>query len=111
MCKRHLANARCWKYCYVQVRPNGAYTPLVRSFLSLDADGRVVRLDSFSKFIAPESRCGCWNTGPKELVTTVMVKAEAGIVSVKLYDLSTRLLSDSYDRVDDQVLQLLPSPL
>lgn len=84
MCKRHLANARCWKDCYLQVRPNGAYTPLVRSFLSSDADGRVVRLDSFSKFIAPESRCG-WITGPKELVTAVMVKAEARIVNVKLY--------------------------
>ncbi|OXG52760.1 aromatic amino acid aminotransferase I [Cryptococcus neoformans] len=63
-------------YCYLQVRPNGADTPLIPSFLSLDVDGRVVRLDSFSKFIAPGSRCG-WITGPKELVTAVMVKAEA----------------------------------
>lgn len=88
----HLANTRCWKDCYIQVRPNGADTPLIPSFLSLDVDGRVVRLDSFSKFIAPGSRCG-WITGPKELVTAVMVKAEASSVSVKPYDRSTSLLS------------------
>lgn len=88
---RHLANTRCYKDCYLQVRPNGADTPLMPSFLSLDLDGRVVRLDSFSKFIAPGSRCG-WITGPKELVTTIMVKAEASSVSVKPYDLSISLL-------------------
>ncbi|KIR25440.1 hypothetical protein I307_06023 [Cryptococcus deuterogattii 99/473] len=44
--------------------------------VSLDVDGRVVPLDSFSKFIAPGSKCG-WITGLKELVTAVMVKAKA----------------------------------
>lgn len=57
--------------------------------VSLDVDGRVVHLDSFSKFIASGSKCS-WITGLKELVTAVMVKAKASTVSVKLYDLSTR---------------------
>merc|ERR1712048_820553 len=37
------------------------------SFLSLDGDGRVLRLDSFSKFLAPGFRLG-WVTGPQPLI-------------------------------------------
>ncbi|OQV08437.1 hypothetical protein CLAIMM_12711 [Cladophialophora immunda] len=40
---------------------------LVPSFLSLDTSGRVLRLDSFSKIIAPGSRCG-WVTGSKQVI-------------------------------------------
>ncbi|TBU50218.1 pyridoxal phosphate-dependent transferase [Dichomitus squalens] len=36
-------------------------TPFVRSFLSLDTDGRVMRIDSFSKIMAPGMRLG-WIT-------------------------------------------------
>ncbi|PIL24415.1 hypothetical protein GSI_14169 [Ganoderma sinense ZZ0214-1] len=36
-------------------------TPFARSFLSLDTDGRVVRVDSFSKIMAPGMRLG-WVT-------------------------------------------------
>ena len=36
-------------------------TPFARSFLSLDTDGRVVRVDSFSKIMAPGMRLG-WIT-------------------------------------------------
>ena len=38
-----------------------AETPFARSFLSLDTDGRVVRVDSFSKIMAPGMRLG-WIT-------------------------------------------------
>ncbi|KAK8869750.1 hypothetical protein IAR55_000318 [Kwoniella newhampshirensis] len=63
-------------YCYLQIRPDGADSPLVPSFLSMDIDGRVVRMDSFSKFIAPGSRCG-WITGPKPLVQAIAHKTES----------------------------------
>jgi len=39
---------------------------LVPSFLSLDTDGRVIRIDSFSKVIAPGSRIG-WITAPEQI--------------------------------------------
>lgn len=39
---------------------------LVPSILSLDVDGRVLRLDSFSKVLAPGSRIG-WLTAPTQL--------------------------------------------
>lgn len=40
---------------------------LIPSFLSLDVDGRVLRLESFSKVISPGSRVG-WVVGPAQLV-------------------------------------------
>lgn len=40
---------------------------LVPSFLSMDTDGRVMRLDSFSKVISPGSRVG-WITASEQLV-------------------------------------------
>lgn len=40
---------------------------LVPSYLSLDSDGRVMRLDSFSKVIAPGSRVG-WITASEQIV-------------------------------------------
>ncbi|KAL1585930.1 hypothetical protein WHR41_04998 [Cladosporium halotolerans] len=40
---------------------------LVPSYLSLDVDGRVMRLDSFSKVIAPGSRVG-WITASEQIV-------------------------------------------
>jgi aromatic amino acid aminotransferase I len=40
---------------------------LVPSYLSIDTDGRVIRMDSFSKVIAPGSRIG-WITAPAEVV-------------------------------------------
>lgn len=40
---------------------------LVPSYLRLDIDGRVMRLDSFSKVLSPGSRVG-WVTAPQQLV-------------------------------------------
>ncbi len=65
---------------------------LVPSFLSLDTSGRVLRLDSFSKIIAPGSRCG-WVTGSKQLIERFMrhneVSAQnpAGFAMIHLYNL------------------------
>ena len=46
----------------------------------MDVDGRVLRLDSFSKIVAPGSRCG-FLTGPTELVTKIMYSRECSTVS------------------------------
>lgn len=69
-------------YYFLQMQPyTGASTPpppppkthteflssLVPSLLSLDTDGRVIRLDSFSKVIAPGCRVG-WITAPQQIV-------------------------------------------
>lgn len=40
---------------------------LIPSLLSLDTDGRVIRIDSFSKVIAPGSRCG-WLTASSQII-------------------------------------------
>jgi aromatic amino acid aminotransferase I len=69
-------------YYFLQMQPyTGPATPsvpppsshaeflssLVPSFLSMDTDGRVLRLDSFSKVIAPGSRIG-WITASAQIV-------------------------------------------
>lgn len=38
-----------------------------RSFLSLDTEGRVIRFDSLSKFVAPGMRIG-WIVGPSDFI-------------------------------------------
>jgi aromatic amino acid aminotransferase I / 2-aminoadipate transaminase len=40
---------------------------LVPTFLSMDIDGRVMRMDSFSKVIAPGTRCG-WITASEQII-------------------------------------------
>ena len=65
---------------------------LVPSFLSLDTSGRVLRLDSFSKIIAPGSRCG-WVTGSKQIVerflrhNEVSAQTSSGFSMIHLYNL------------------------
>ncbi|OCF32127.1 aromatic amino acid aminotransferase I [Kwoniella heveanensis BCC8398] len=63
-------------YCFLQIRPNGADSPIVPSFLSMDTDGRVIRIDSFSKIVAPGSRLG-FITGHKTLVEKIMNTRES----------------------------------
>ncbi|KAF2281306.1 PLP-dependent transferase [Westerdykella ornata] len=48
---------------------------LVPSFLSLDTDGRVMRLDSFSKVISPGSRIG-WITASQQIVACYQKHAD-----------------------------------
>ncbi|KAJ9610570.1 Aromatic/aminoadipate aminotransferase 1 [Cladophialophora chaetospira] len=65
---------------------------LTPSYLSLDTSGRVLRLDSFSKIIAPGSRCG-WVTGSKQVVERFMRHQEvsaqnpSGYSMIHLYNL------------------------
>lgn len=49
------------------------------SFLSLDVEGRVVRLDSFSKIMSAGLRLGMI-TGPKPLLTKIMYHVEASTI-------------------------------
>jgi len=49
------------------VAPADVWRGLGRSFLSLDVDGRVIRLDSFSKIVAPGFRLG-WITAAPHVV-------------------------------------------
>lgn len=51
---------------------------LVTSFISLDVDGRVVRLDSFSKVLAPGSRIG-WVVAQKPLLERYMRLHEVSV--------------------------------
>jgi aromatic amino acid aminotransferase I / 2-aminoadipate transaminase len=65
---------------------------LIPSYLSIDTSGRVVRLDSFSKIIAPGSRVG-WITGAEQLVerfirhSEVSTQNPSGISQIVLYKL------------------------
>ncbi|GFZ52212.1 hypothetical protein JCM24511_09985 [Saitozyma sp. JCM 24511] len=63
-------------YCFLQIRPDGANSPIVPTFLSIDTDGRVIRIDSFSKIVAPGSRVG-FITGHKFLVEKLMNSRES----------------------------------
>ncbi|KAF5622583.1 aromatic amino acid aminotransferase I [Fusarium sp. NRRL 25303] len=47
-------------------------TTLVPTYLSMDVDGRVLRMDSFSKVLVPGSRMG-WTTASKELIIWKLV--------------------------------------
>ncbi|KAJ2844026.1 hypothetical protein IWW36_005339 [Coemansia brasiliensis] len=51
---------------------------LVPSLLSIDIDGRVIRLDSFSKVLAPGLRCG-WVTAPKYITDKIQFHNETSI--------------------------------
>ncbi|KAJ2454053.1 hypothetical protein EV183_001776 [Coemansia sp. RSA 2336] len=53
--------------------------PLVPSLLSLDTDGRVIRLDSFSKILAPNLRCG-WITAPQYMLDRLQILNESTIL-------------------------------
>ncbi|KAI7219701.1 aromatic amino acid aminotransferase 1 [Hortaea werneckii] len=48
---------------------------LVPSYLSIDVDGRVIRMDSFSKTLAPGSRIG-WITASRQLVERYRMHAD-----------------------------------
>ncbi|WVR07874.1 hypothetical protein IAU60_004917 [Kwoniella sp. DSM 27419] len=66
--------------------PNGAASPIVPTFLSIDTDGRVIRIDSFSKIVAPGSRLG-YITGHKVLVEKIMNTRESATRCLAMIDL------------------------
>ncbi|KAJ9499817.1 Aromatic/aminoadipate aminotransferase 1 [Exophiala xenobiotica] len=65
---------------------------LVPSYLSIDTSGRVLRLDSFSKIIAPGSRAG-WVTGAPQVIERFMrhnevsAQTPSGFSLIALYNL------------------------
>lgn len=50
---------------------------LLPSYLSMDVDGRVMRMDSFSKVLAPGARCG-WITASEQMVDRYSRHSEVG---------------------------------
>ncbi|KAJ5623254.1 aromatic aminotransferase Aro8 [Penicillium lividum] len=52
---------------------------LIPSFLSLDSSGRVLRLDSTSKILAPGLRCS-WITGSAEIISRILYLHDATTV-------------------------------
>jgi aromatic amino acid aminotransferase I / 2-aminoadipate transaminase len=71
-------------YYFLQMQSPGAapltshddfINSLVPSYLSLDTDGRVVRMDSFSKVVAPGIRTG-WVTASEQIVDRYRAHAE-----------------------------------
>ncbi|KAI8834324.1 pyridoxal phosphate-dependent transferase [Chytridium lagenaria] len=61
-------------YYYLQY--GAARTP---SYLSMDADGRVLRFDSFSKILSAGVRLG-WVTGPPKLVERIVLHAQSTLL-------------------------------
>ncbi|KAI9166393.1 aromatic amino acid aminotransferase [Paramyrothecium foliicola] len=65
---------------------------LVPSFLTLDVDGRVMRMDSFSKVLIPGSRMG-WITASKQVIEKFLYHADVanqgpgGLVQIVLWKL------------------------
>lgn len=74
---------------------------LVPSFLSLDVEGRVIRLDSFSKIVAPGSRIG-WIVAQENLiqyfqrVNDTSVQQPSGFASSLVYGTLARWGHDGY---------------
>ena len=54
---------------------------LVPSLLSIDTDGRVLRMDSFSKTLFPGARCG-WVTGAAQIIERFMRHTECSTQTV-----------------------------
>lgn len=79
---------------FLQTRTEGTPTP--RTFLSIDTDGRVVRVDSFSKVVAPGARLG-FITAHKTLLEKLMNSRESATVSqgTLLVVITARADSDS----------------
>ena len=94
-------------YFFIQMlpnlRPNGSNpTPrvsqeqfvasLIPSYLSIDTDGRVFRMDSFSKIIAPGSRTS-WITASEQIINRIVrvhetsLQNPAGFSQIMLYKL------------------------
>lgn len=65
---------------------------LVPSYISMDVDGRVMRMDSFSKVIAPGARCG-WITASEQICeryrthADVSTQGPSGISQLMLFKL------------------------
>ena len=79
-------------YYFLQMLPSSSAPPeednntstttflrsLLPSYLSMDSDGRVIRLDSFSKLLSPGLRTG-WMTGPEQVIERVIRQHETSV--------------------------------
>ncbi|KFY86639.1 hypothetical protein V500_07502 [Pseudogymnoascus sp. VKM F-4518 (FW-2643)] len=71
---------------------NNLLETIVPSFLSMDVDGRVMRMDSFSKVISPGARLG-WITASKQVVeryknhADVSTQGPSGLSQIALFKL------------------------
>ena len=70
------ADAYYYLYFDLQDKEERGIRSLPESFLSLDEDGRVLRLDSLSKIVAPGMRLG-WVSGPPSFIDKFMLLQEA----------------------------------
>ncbi|KAJ2896749.1 hypothetical protein IWW38_001928 [Coemansia aciculifera] len=99
--KRNLAIIEDDPYYFLQLPPsvasNANNVDLVPSLLSLDIDGRVIRLDSFSKILAPNLRCG-WITAPTYILDKIQILNESTILqpSGLSQGLISKLLNDAW---------------
>lgn len=105
VCKKHdLFIIEDEPYYFLQMQPYGAASVpppaspdeflenLIPSLLSMDTDGRVLRMDSFSKVVVPGSRLG-WITASEQVVERYIRHAEvasqgpSGISQILIYKL------------------------
>ncbi|XP_071492442.1 kynurenine/alpha-aminoadipate aminotransferase, mitochondrial-like [Diadema antillarum] len=78
--KRHKIYALARKYNLIIIEDDAYYflqfsESRIPSLLSMDTDGRVVRCDTFSKFMGPGFRAG-WLSGPNALVTKMLFELQ-----------------------------------
>ncbi|KAI1765331.1 PLP-dependent transferase [Hypoxylon sp. FL1150] len=105
VCKKHdIFILEDEPYYFLQMQPYGAASVpppaspdeflkhLIPSLLSMDTDGRVMRMDSFSKVVVPGSRLG-WITASEQVIERYIRHAEvasqgpSGISQVLMYKL------------------------
>ncbi|KPM44442.1 Aromatic amino acid aminotransferase C56E4.03 [Neonectria ditissima] len=60
--------------------PDAFLARLPVSYLSLDVSGRVLRMDTTSKILAPGLRCG-WVTGSSQVIAKFISQTEVGVLS------------------------------
>uniref|UniRef100_A0A8C1EGE6 Aminoadipate aminotransferase n=1 Tax=Cyprinus carpio carpio TaxID=630221 RepID=A0A8C1EGE6_CYPCA len=65
-------------------RKQEVYEPWAPTFLSMDVDGRVLRMDSFSKILSSGLRIG-FVTGPKPLVDRVVLHIQASTMHTSTF--------------------------
>lgn len=69
---------RAEEYAQPKLTHKEFLSTLAKTFLSCDTDGRVIRMDSFSKVLAPGTRLG-WITGSKSLLKAYVALHEMTI--------------------------------
>ena len=64
------------------------------SFLSVDIDGRVLRCDTFSKWISPGLRCG-WITGPRAVIAKLVMGSAPSLGVASMVQVRHRRAKDA----------------